>query len=96
MDNLGSIPGGGTDGIFLFATASGTALVPTQPLIQWLPGVKRPGCEADHSSPLLPRLRIRGAMPPFPQYAFKAWCLVKHRGNCILPFTSTLLALMNL
>jgi hypothetical protein len=43
-------------GIFLFTTASRTALRPTQPPIQWLPGalslgVKRPGCEADHSPP---------------------------------------------
>jgi hypothetical protein len=41
-------------GIFLFTTASRTALGPTQPPIQWVPGalsleVKRPGREADHS-----------------------------------------------
>jgi hypothetical protein len=43
-------------GIFLFTTASRTALGPTQLPIQWVPGVlcrevKRPGSEADHSSP---------------------------------------------
>jgi hypothetical protein len=43
-------------GIFPFTTASRTALGPTQPPIQWIPGalslgVKRPGREADHSSP---------------------------------------------
>jgi hypothetical protein len=43
-------------GIFFLITASGTALGPTQPPIQWGPGalylgVKRPGREADHSSP---------------------------------------------
>jgi hypothetical protein len=42
-------------GIFLFTTASRTALGPTQPPIQWVPGVlsvgvKRPGREADHIS----------------------------------------------
>jgi hypothetical protein len=42
-------------GIFLFTTASRTALGPTQPPIQWVCGVpslrvKRPGREADHSS----------------------------------------------
>jgi hypothetical protein len=35
----------------------------------------------------MPRLRMRGAIPPFPQYVFIAWCLVKHRDN----FTFTLL-----
>jgi hypothetical protein len=43
-------------GIFLFTTASRTALGPTQPPIQWVPGalslgVKRPGRKADHSPP---------------------------------------------
>jgi len=42
--------------VFLFTTASRTALGPTQPPIQWVPGVlslgvKRPGREADHSPP---------------------------------------------
>jgi hypothetical protein len=43
-------------GIFLFTTASRTALGPTQPPIQWVPGalslgLKRQGREADHSPP---------------------------------------------
>jgi hypothetical protein len=43
-------------GIFLFTIASRTDLGPTQPPIQWIPGVlslgvKRPGREADHSPP---------------------------------------------
>jgi hypothetical protein len=59
-------------GIIFFTTASRTALGPTQPPIQWVPGalslgVKRPGREADHSPPS--------------QYAFMAWCLVKHRAT---------------
>jgi hypothetical protein len=24
---------------------------------------------------------MRGAIPPFPKYAFMAWCLIKHRDN---------------
>jgi hypothetical protein len=43
-------------GIFLFTTAFRSALGPNQPPIQWVPGalslwVKRPGREADYSSP---------------------------------------------
>jgi hypothetical protein len=43
-------------GIFLFTTASRTALGPTQPPIQWVPralslGVKQPGSDANLSPP---------------------------------------------
>jgi hypothetical protein len=49
-------------GILLFNTASRTALGPTQPPIQWVPGahslgVKRPGSEADHSPPSSPEVK---------------------------------------
>jgi hypothetical protein len=59
-------------GIFLFATAF-------RPPIQWVPGalspaIKRSGREADHSRPLVPRLRMSGAVPPHPPYVFVAWC----------------------
>jgi hypothetical protein len=55
---------------FLFTTASRTALGPTQPPIQWVPGflslgVKRPGSEADHSPPSSAEIEI-GAIPPLP------------------------------
>jgi hypothetical protein len=53
-DSRVRFPGG--LGIFLFTSASRPDLGPTQPPIQWVPealslGVKRPGREADHSSP---------------------------------------------
>jgi hypothetical protein len=49
-------------GIFLFTTASRTALGPTQPLIEWVPGapslrVKWPGREADHSPPSISEVK---------------------------------------
>jgi hypothetical protein len=46
-------------------------------------GVKRPGREADHSPP---RSNNAWSYTSTPQYAFMAWCLVKHRNN----FTFTL------
>jgi hypothetical protein len=36
---------------FLLSMSYRPALWPTQPLIQWVTGKKRPGCEADHSPP---------------------------------------------
>jgi hypothetical protein len=64
-------------------------LGPTKPPIQWVPGalslgVKQPGHEVDHSSPLVPRSRMHGTTPPLPKYVFMAWCLVKHRDNFTL------------
>jgi hypothetical protein len=29
--------------------------------------------------------RMRGSVPPLPQYVFMVWCLVKHRDNFTLP-----------
>jgi hypothetical protein len=78
-------------GIFPFTTVSRTALEPTQPPIQWAPGalsleVKRPEREADHSPPSSAESRMRGAIPPLPQYIFMALCSVKHRDNFTFTF----------
>jgi hypothetical protein len=72
-------------------TASRTALGPTQPPIQWVSealylGVKWPGREVDHSPPSSAEVKNAWSYTSTPQYAFMAWCLVKHRGK----FTFTL------
>jgi hypothetical protein len=36
---------------------------------------------------IVPGLKMHGAVPPFPQYVFMAWCLVKHRDNLTCSFT---------
>jgi hypothetical protein len=69
-------------GTFLFTTASRTALGPTQPPIQWVRGslslgVKRPGCEADHSPPPSAEVKNAWSYTSIPQYAFMVWCSVK-------------------
>jgi len=35
---------------------------------------------------LTPRSGMRGAIHPFPQYAFMAWCTVKAQGQLYLTF----------
>jgi hypothetical protein len=44
-------------------------------------GVKRPGCEADHSLPSSAEVKNAWSYTSTPQYVFMAWCLVKHRDN---------------
>jgi hypothetical protein len=78
-------------GIFIFTTASRTALGPTQLPIQWVPGalslgVKRLGREADHSLPSSAEVKNAWSCTSAPQYVFMAWCLVNHRDN-LLYFT---------
>jgi hypothetical protein len=53
------------------------------------PNIMRPGREADHSTHLVPRSRIRGAISPLLQYAFTVWCSVKAQGQLCLYFHRT-------
>jgi hypothetical protein len=63
MDRV-SIPG--RNKIFLFFIASRQALGPTQPPVQWAPGVKRVGSEADHSPPSSAEEKNGGSILPSP------------------------------
>jgi hypothetical protein len=62
-----------------------------QPPIQWVPGAlslgySGRGMKLTTHIHLVPRSRMRGAIPPLPQYAFMAWCLVKHRDKFTFTF----------
>jgi len=64
-------------GVFLFNTMFRMTLGPTQPPIQWVLGalslgLKQLGHEADHSPPSSAKIRVHGAIPTLPQYAFMA------------------------
>jgi hypothetical protein len=48
------------------------------------PGVKWPGCEADHSPPSNAKVKKYVVLPLLPQYAFIAWCSVKAQGHITL------------
>jgi hypothetical protein len=48
---------------FYYFTAPRPALGPTQPPIQWVPGVKRQGREADGSPPPCAQVKNGGAIP---------------------------------
>jgi hypothetical protein len=76
-------------GIFLF-TASRPCMGPTQPPIQWVPGVlslgvSRPGCEADHSPPSSAEVKNAWSYNFTPQYAFMAWYPIKKSTGTTLP-----------
>jgi hypothetical protein len=78
-------------GISLFTTASRTALRPTQPPIQWVPGalsqeVKRQGREADHSCPSSAEVKNAWNYTSTSPYVFLDLCLIKDRNNFIFTF----------
>jgi hypothetical protein len=61
--------------IFLFSTSSRPVLGPTQPPIQWVLGalslgVKRLGCEADHSVPTSAEVKNTWIYTSTPPYTF--------------------------
>jgi hypothetical protein len=51
---------------FFSTPASVPALEPTHPPVQAVPGLKRPGREADHSHPSSAEVKNGGAIPPLP------------------------------
>jgi hypothetical protein len=52
-------------------------------------GIKRSGCEADHSPPSIAEVKNEWSYTSTPQYVFMAWCLVKHRDNFAITFIFT-------
>jgi len=72
------------------STASRTAVGTTQYPLQWILGslfveVKRPGREADHSSPSSVEVNA-WRYTSAPPIRFMEWCLVKHRDNFAFTF----------
>jgi hypothetical protein len=51
----------------VFSITSRPALEPTQPHVQWVPGVKQLWREVDHSHPFSAVVSIGGIIPPLPQ-----------------------------
>jgi hypothetical protein len=60
----------------IFSTSSRPALGPTQPHIQWVWVVKRPGREADHSPPASVEMKRTWIYTSDSPYVFMAQCLI--------------------
>jgi hypothetical protein len=60
---------------------------------RWVPGVKLPRIEADHSTPFSAHVNV-WSYTSTPQYVFMVWYLAKHRDNftctCCLPLAEEL------
>jgi hypothetical protein len=74
-------------------TAFRPAVGPIKPRIQWVRGalslgVKWWGVKLTTHLHLVPRPRMRGAIPPLTQYVLMVWCLVKHRDNFTFHYIS--------
>jgi hypothetical protein len=63
LDGPGSIP---DSSIFYSPLRPDQSLRPTQPPIQWVPGVRRPGRETDESPPSSTYVKNGGAIPQLP------------------------------
>jgi hypothetical protein len=60
---------------------------------QWVlgalsPGIKWPGCHADHSLPFSAEVKNGGAKPPLP-HVFSAWCLINETQGQYYCFLNT-------
>jgi hypothetical protein len=66
-------------GMFLFVATSRHALGPTQPPIQWVLGVKRPGCEGDYSLPSSSEVKNAWSYTSILPYVFITWWLIKQK-----------------
>jgi hypothetical protein len=79
-------------GIFLFITASRTAVGPTQPPIQWVTRalsleVKRPGREADYSPPSSAEVKCVELYFHSPNMPSLRGAQLKHRDNFTFTFS---------
>jgi hypothetical protein len=57
--------------------ASTPTLCPTEPPIQWVPEVKRPGREADHSPPTSAEVKRTWIYTSTPPYVFMAYGCIR-------------------
>jgi hypothetical protein len=89
MHGWSSIPGRGKR---FFSTPQSLDGLWDPPSLQWVPGVKRAGPEADHSPPSNTQVKKGGATPPLPPICLQGILLNQAQGQLYLfylPFTPT-------